>query len=213
MFSLLYDAWLSWLPLLVKLQVQICFFFQNQVFRVVCKQKHYNIFCLILNSTKKQNTPLFYSVTQPCYRPDIKIRLFHNPTENSIPKLTLFSLLSKCSNRGIQTTLGEYKPHLSRDMFWSLCLFLHMKGNGYLLKCQSYEKWYQMDAIEPKVLCSRVSPEWNETNCNKKEWVLFLSEVKFLLILILCMAGNTTNLVFLLGIHLGGFPAGSCIIL
>ena len=41
------------------------FFFQNQVFGVVCKQNLYNIFCLILNSTRKQNTPLSYSVAQP----------------------------------------------------------------------------------------------------------------------------------------------------
>ena len=153
------------------LDFTVCFFFfQNQVFGVVRKQKLYNIFCLILNSTKKQNTPLSYSVAQPCYRPHIKIELFHNPTENSIPKLTLFCLLSKCSNRGIQTTLGEYMPHLSRDMFWSLCLFLHMKGNGYLLKCQSYEKWYQMDAIEPKVLCSRVCIFYDFNKNIKKEY-------------------------------------------
>ena len=95
------------------------FFFQNQVF-FVCKQKLYNIFCLILNSTKKQNTYssfLLGYTTLLSGRSRYKIRLFHNPTEISIHKLTLFCLLSKCSNRGIQTTLGEYKPHLSRDMF------------------------------------------------------------------------------------------------
>ena len=148
------------------------FFFQNQVF-FVCKQKLYNIFCLILNSTKKQNTYssfLLGYTTLLSGRSRYKIRLFHNPTEISIHKLTLFCLLSKCSNRGIQTTLGEYKPHLSRDMFWSLCLFLHMKGNGYLLKCQSYEKWYQMDAIEPKVLCSRVCIFYDFNKNIKKEY-------------------------------------------
>ena len=103
------------------------------------------------------------------------MQLFHNPIENFISNLTLFCLLSKCSNRGIQTTLGEYMPHLSRDMFWSLCLFLHMKGNGYLLKCQSYEKWFQLYNRTKGFMQSFLHFLWFQQKCKKRR---ILTEVK-----------------------------------
>lgn len=105
---------------------------------------------------KMSGSPFCMNITQNKIKTKRSLKKIQSPTENFISKFTLFSLLSKCSNRGIQTTLGEYMPHLSRDMFWSLCLFLHMKGNGYLLKCQSFMKNYFKCTIEPKVLCSRV---------------------------------------------------------
>ena len=186
MFLLLYDTWLSWLPL-CKIASSNMFVFSFKI-KYLGLFVHKNSTTFLFNPEIPQRSKMLLFLTLldnlNCYRPHIKIQLFHKPIENFISKLTLFCLLSKCSNRGIQTTLGECMPHLSRDMFWSLCLFLHMKGNGYLLKCQSYEKWYQMDAIEPKVLCSRVCTFYDFNKNTYKERILaevnrFLLRKKF----------------------------------